>query len=125
MPQLDIGIFFVEFFLNFFCFWLIYLLKAKKIFPSLNKSIKLRKYKIKKINNYLSLYFNNFNFLNSYLQNNKIIFESLTLKNLNIYFLKLKFIYFLILKNYNNSFLSKNSKIFTVFLNKQIFLNKI
>lgn len=125
MPQLDIGIFFVEFFLNFFCFWLIYLLKAKKIFPSLNKSIKLRKYKIKKINNFLFLYFNNFNFLNDYLKNNKIIFESLTLKNLNVYFLKLKIIYFLILKNYNNSFLLKNNNFFNNFLNKQIIINKI
>jgi hypothetical protein len=125
MPQLDIGIFFVEFFLNFFCFWLIYLLKAKKIFPSLNKSIKLRKYKIKKINNFLFLYFNNFNFLNNYLKNNKIIFESLTLKNLNVYFLKLKIIYFLILKNYNNSFLLKNNKFFNNFLNKQVIINKI
>ncbi len=125
MPQLDIGIFFVEFFLNFFCFWLIYLLKAKKIFPSLNKSIKLRKYKIKKINNFLFLYFNNFNFLNNYLKNNKIIFESLTLKNLNIYFLKLKIIYFLILKNYNNLFLLKNNKFFNNFLNKQVIINKI
>lgn len=125
MPQLDIGIFFVEFVLNFFCFWLIYLLKAKKIFPSLNKSIKLRKYKIKKINNFLFLYFNNFNFLNNYLKNNKIIFESLTLKNLNIYFLKLKIIYFLILKNYNNLFLLKNNKFFNNFLNKQLIINKI
>jgi len=125
MPQLDIGIFFVEFFLNFFCFWLIYLLKAKKIFPSLNKSIKLRKYKIKKINNFLFLYFNNFNFLNNYLKNNKIIFESLTLKNLNVYFFKLKIIYFLILKNYNNSFLLKNNKFFNNFLNKQVIINKI
>ena len=125
MPQLDIGIFFVEFVLNFFCFWLIYLLKAKKIFPSLNKSIKLRKYKIKKINNFLFLYFNNFNFLNNYLKNNKIIFESLTLKNLNIYFLKLKIIYFLILKNYNNLFLLKNNKFFNNFLNKQVIINKI
>ena len=125
MPQLDIGIFFVEFFFNFFCFWLIYLLKAKKIFPSLNKSIKLRKYKIKKINNFLFLYFNNFNFLNNYLKNNKIIFESLTLKNLNVYFFKLKIIYFLILKNYNNSFLLKNNKFFNNFLNKQVIINKI
>lgn len=125
MPQLDIGIFFVEFVLNFFCFWLIYLLKAKKIFPSLNKSIKLRKYKIKKINNFLFLYFNNFNLLNNYLKNNKIIFESLTLNNLNNYFLKLKIIYFLILKNYNNLFLLKNNKFFNNFLNKQLIINKI
>ena len=125
MPQLDIGIFFVEFVLNFFCFWFIYLLKVKKIFPSLNKSIKLRKYKIKKINNFLFLYFNNFNFLNNYLKNNKIIFESLTLKNLNVYFFKLKIIYFLILKNYNNSFLLKNNKFFNNFLNKQVIINKI
>lgn len=125
MPQLDIGIFFVEFFLNFFFFWLIYLIKAKKIFPFLNRSIKLRKYKIKKINNFLNLYLNNFNFLNNYLKNNKIVLDSLFLKNLNIYFLKLNFIYFIILKNYNNFFLSKNNKLFSIFLNKQILINKI
>jgi hypothetical protein len=125
MPQLDIGIFFVEFFLNFFFFWLIYLIKAKKIFPFLNRSIKLRKYKIKKINNFLNLYLNNFNFLNNYLKNNKIILDSLFLKNLNIYFLKLNFIYFIVLKNYNNFFLNKNNKLFSIFLNKQILINKI
>lgn len=125
MPQLDIGIFFVEFFFNFFCFWLIYLIKAKKIFPLINKSIKLRKYKIKKINNSLNLYFNNLNTLNNFLKYNKNIFEFLTLKNLNFYFLKLKIVYFLILKNYNNFFLKNNSKLFSLFLNKQILINKI
>lgn len=125
MPQLDIGIFFIEFFLNFFFFWLIYLIKAKKIFPFLNRSIKLRKYKIKKINNFLNLYLNNFNFLNNYIKNNKIMLDSLFLKNINIYFIKLNFIYFLILKKYNNFFLSKNKKLFSIFLNKQILLNKI
>jgi|688.fasta_scaffold1015920_2 hypothetical protein len=125
MPQLDIGIFFVEFFFNFFCFWLIYLIKAKIIFPSINKSIKLRKYKIKKINNSLNLYFNNLNILNVYLQINKNIFEFLLIKNLFFYFLKLKIIYFLILKYYNNLFLKNNNKLFSNFLNKQILISKI
>ena len=125
MPQLDIGIFFVEFFFNFFCFWLIYLIKAKKIFPSINKSIKLRKYKVKKINNSLNFYFNNLNILNNYLKSNKTIFEFFALKNFYFYFLKLKIIYFLILKNYNNLFFKNNNKLFSLFLNKQIFLNKI
>lgn len=125
MPQLDIGIFFVEFFFNFFCFWLIYLIKAKIIFPSLNKSLKLRKYKIKKINSFLNLYFNNLNILNDYLKYNKNIFEFFFIKNLFFYFLKLKIIYFLILKFYNKLFLKKNSKLFFSFLNKQILINKI
>lgn len=125
MPQLDIGIYFVEFFLNFFFFWLIYLIKAKKIFPFLNRSIKLRKYKIKKINTFLNLYLNKFNFLNNYFKNNKILIDSFYLKNLNIFFTKLNLIYFIILKKYNYFFFSKNNKLFFTFLNKQILINKI
>ena len=123
MPQLDIGIFFFEFFLNFLFFWLIYLIKAKKIFPFLNKSIKLRKYKIKKINNFLDLYLKNFNLLNNYLIKNKIILNFLFLKTFNIYFLKLNFLFFLIFKKYNFLFFFENNQIF--FIHNQILINKI
>lgn len=49
MPQLDIGIFFVEVFFNFLCFWFFYFFLLKSIFPKLNFSLKLRKSKIKQL----------------------------------------------------------------------------
>ncbi len=125
MPQLDLGIFYIEFFLNFFCFWLIYILKAKKIFPFLNKTIKLRKYKIKELNIFLNIYIESFSNLNLCLENYKNIFNIFLLKKINFYFLKLKYIYILFLKNYYNFFIIKNNKIFYNFIYKQLFLNKI
>lgn len=50
MPQLDIGIFFLEVFFNFLCFWFFYFFLLKTIFPKLNFSLKLRKSKIKQLN---------------------------------------------------------------------------
>jgi len=125
MPQLDLGIFYIEFFLNFFCFWLIYLLKAKKIFPFLNKTIKLRKYKIKELNILLNKYTENFLNLHISLENYKNIFNIYILKILNNYFLKLNNINILFLKNYYNYFYYINNKNFIIFVNKQLFLNKI
>ena len=49
MPQLDLGILFLELVLNFIFFWLIYIYYARYIFPLINKTIKLRKYKLKSI----------------------------------------------------------------------------
>ena len=126
MPQLDIGIFFIEFFVNFFFFWIIYLIKAKKIFPFLNKSLKLKKFKIKKINNSINLNLFKFNFLNDYLKNKKNILNFCFLNKMNIYFFNLSLLYFFILKKYNNLFCSLNNKqISFSFLNKQILINKI
>jgi hypothetical protein len=49
MPQLDIGIFFLEVFFNFLCFWFFYFFLLKTIFPKLNFSLKVRKSKIKQL----------------------------------------------------------------------------
>lgn len=50
MPQLDIGIFFLEVLFNFLCFWFFYFFLLKTIFPKLNFSLKIRRSKIKKLN---------------------------------------------------------------------------
>jgi len=50
MPQLDIGIFFLEVFFNFLCFWFFYFFLLKTIFPKINFSLKVRKSKIKQLN---------------------------------------------------------------------------
>jgi hypothetical protein len=49
MPQLDIGIFFLEVFFNFLCFWFFYFFLLKTIFPKLNFSLIVRKSKIKQL----------------------------------------------------------------------------
>lgn len=125
MPQLDLGIFYIEFFLNFFCFWLIYLLKAKKIFPFLNKTIKLRKYKIKELNILLNKYTENFLNLHISLENYKNIFNIFIIKIINNYFLKIKYINILFLKNNYIYFYNKNNINFNNFVNKQSILYKI
>jgi len=101
------------------------LIKAKNIFPFLNKTIKLRKYKIKELNNFLNNYIFNFLNLNSILENYKNIFNIFIIKNLFIYFLKFYYIYIIIIKKFNNLFFLKNKNIFSIFLNKQLLLNKI
>ncbi len=125
MPQLDLGIFYIEFFLNFFCFWLIYIIKAKKIFPFLNKTIKLRKYKIKELNIFLNKYTENFLNLHLSLESYKNIFNIFIIKKISNYFLKLNIINILFFKNYYIFFYYKNYKNFNTFLNKQLLLNKI
>jgi len=74
---------------------------------------------------YLNLFLNKFNFLNDYFKNNENVIESLYLKNINNYFLKLNFIYFLIFRNFYSFFLFKNKKLISNKLNKQIFINNI
>lgn len=125
MPQLDIGIYYLEFFFNFFFFWFIYIIKAKKIFPFLNKTLKLRKYKIKELDIYLNFYINNFFSLNLTINNYKNIFNLIILKNLNFFFLKIYFSNILILKNFNYFFFIKNINNIEYFFKEQFFLNKV
>lgn len=125
MPQLDIGIYYLEFFFNFFFFWFIYIIKAKKIFPFLNKTLKLRKYKIKELDIYLNFYINNFFSLNLTINNYKNIFNLIILKNLNFFFFKIYFSNILILKNFNYFFFIKNINNIEYFFKEQFFLNKV
>ena len=64
MPQLDLGVLFSEFFLNSFFFWFIYLYNILLILPKINKILKLRMYKLKKISFDIVYYTENFIFFN-------------------------------------------------------------
>ncbi len=49
MPQLDIGILVFELYLNFIFFWLLYIFLARWILPKIQKTLKLRKFKSKRL----------------------------------------------------------------------------
>lgn len=125
MPQLDLGIFYVEFFLNFIYFWLIYLFLSKNIFPFLNKSIKIRKYKIKKINIFLNFYGSNFSYLNLNLKNIKFFIDFFLFLNIKSLFSKLNFFIFLFFKHYNSIFIYNTNLVLKNKLNTFLFINKI
>lgn len=46
MPQLDIQIFFIDTFIGFFGFWILYFYNNKIVFPEIKRSILLREVKI-------------------------------------------------------------------------------
>lgn len=122
MPQLDLGIYFFEFFFNFIFFWSLYFFNAKFIFPIINKSIKLREYKLKKFD--LSIFKVNFNFLIDYTNLNKNLFSQFYLILLNTFLIKIKFLNNINLKFYYlkfNSIFSK--KYFLNYLNKNFFIS--
>ena len=56
MPQLDIGVLFLELVLNFMFFWSLYIYYGKFVLPIINKALKLRYYKLKKITTKLYLF---------------------------------------------------------------------
>ena len=94
MPQLDLGILFLELVLNFIFFWLIYIYYARYIFPLINKTIKLRKYKLKSILKRLLLLESNILFIiklnlsillnNNFLLNKFIILLKSKINNIKI-----------------------------------------
>ena len=120
MPQLDFSIFFLQLFFNFLIFWFIYFFNSYKIFPFLNKVIKLKKYKIKKILKEFLIFESNIIFLVNFFKiknnsNNILFFNFFNLSEFKIIFL-------------NNSYLLNLYKL--IFLNiinskKLIFLNFI
>jgi hypothetical protein len=125
MPQLDFGIFFVEIFFNFLFFWFLYFFFLRQIFPRLNKAIKLRRYKLKKLNSQFTIFQKNFIFLNVFLQEQKIYVNNF-LFNIN-FFSKLN-IFYIISLNSIYSFLIKNNLNLLTLLTKytissNIFLN--
>ena len=125
MPQLDFGIFFIEFFLNFLCFWFIYIFKAKNIFPLLNKSIKLRKYKVKKIVIFLNSFSSKFNYLVIFFKNNENNLNTFYLQNLSSFLEKLDIFNLFVFKFYFSLFLNKNIKLVSNFLKVNLLLNEI
>lgn len=122
MPQLDLGIYFFEFFFNFIFFWGLYFFNGKFLFPLINKSIKLREYKLKKFD--LIIFKLNFNFLINYINLNKNLINQFNFYILNIFLIKIKFLNNIKLKFYYLKFnILFSKKIFLNFLNKNFFIN--
>jgi hypothetical protein len=121
MPQLDLGIFVLEIFINFLFFWYIYVYKAQYIFSYLMKIIKFRICKLK-IYNIKIWYFifklsiiikfkklNNNNFYNillSILMNYVIINNRIQLVLIKKYYTKIYNILIKLLYNFNIKYIN-------------------
>lgn len=121
MPQLDIGIFFVEVFFNFLCFWFFYFFLLKSIFPKLNFSLKIRRSKIKQLNlNFLKFkkkvkFFSSFKLIQS---------SSFLLYIFSLNDLKKNYLSLLIVKNfYFSFFFDKNKNLIDNFLKEKLSAN--
>jgi len=125
MPQLDLGISFLEFVVNAFCFWSLYIFKAKKVLPLLNKTLKLRKYKLKIIIEKMNSFENNFVFIKN---NDKIKKEDINLFY-NKLFEELKkkknLINLVFISKYYNLFINNNLNINNNYLKNFIYKNNI
>lgn len=121
MPQLDVGIFFVEVFFNFLCFWFFYFFLLKSIFPKLNFSLKIRKSKIKQLNLNFLKFKKKVKFFFSFklIQNSSFLLYIFSLNNLKKNYLSL-----LIVKNfYFTFFFDKNKNLIDNFLKDKLSVN--
>jgi Plant ATP synthase F0. len=115
MPQLDIGIFFLEVFFNFLCFWFFYFFLLKTIFPKLNFSLKLRKSKIKQLNLNFVKFKKKMKILSSFklIQDSSFISYIFSIKGIKKNILSLlvfKDFYFSFFFNKNKSFIDSSLK---------------
>lgn len=118
MPQLDVGIFFVEVFFNFLCFWFFYFFLLKTVFPKLNFSLKVRKNKIKQLNSNFIKFKRKIKIFFSFklVQNSFFLIHIFSLKNLKKNTLSL-----LVFKSfYFSFFFEKNKNVIDSFLKNKL-----
>lgn len=121
MPQLDVGIFFVEVFFNFLCFWFFYFFLLKTIFPKINFSLKIRKSKIKQLNLNFIKFKKKIKFFFSFklIENSFFLLNIFSFKNMQKNILSL-----IIFKNfYFSFFFNKNKPVIDLFLKSKLSTN--
>lgn len=121
MPQLDIGIFFLEVFFNFLCFWFFYFFLLKTIFPKINFSLKVRKSKIKQLNLNFSKFKKKIKIFSSFkfIENSFFISYIFTLNNTKKTVLSLIFFK----EFYLSFFFNKNKNYIDSFLKNKLGIN--